>query len=130
MATRTQAREAVVSLLYAFNSGNDSIRKFAPDILQQRHIRNKQKAFALSLFDGVLKHLIEIDSVIKKLLKEWDFERLGEIEKAILRLGVFEILYSDVDRAVIINEAIEISKIFGSENSARFINGVLDALKK
>ncbi|RAX59266.1 N utilization substance protein B [Helicobacter monodelphidis] len=130
MATRTQAREAVVALLYAYHTGNQEIRKFAVEILEERHIKNRQQQFALSLFDGTLQNLEQIDKVIKQALKEWDFNKLGEMERAILRLGTFEILYSETDRAVIINEAVELSKVFGGENAPRFINGVLDGIPK
>jgi len=130
MATRHQAREAVVSLLYAFESGNIDIRKFAIDILDEQKIRNKQQEFALELFDGTISHITSIDAAISKNLQEWDFSRLGAMEKAILRLGAFEILFCNTDRAVIINEAVELSKKFGTEKSPKFINGVLDALKK
>ena len=130
MATRHQAREAVISLLYAYESGNIEIRKFAIDILDEQKIRNKQQEFALDLFDGIIKNIIAIDEAISANLQEWDFNRLGEMEKAILRLGAYEILFCNIDRAVIINEAVELSKKFGTDKSPKFINGVLDALKK
>ncbi|CAE09447.1 transcription antitermination factor NusB [Wolinella succinogenes] len=129
MATRAQAREAVVSLLYAYDMGNTEIRKFAIELLEEKRIKNRQQEFALELFDGTIAHLGEIDEEIKKHLKEWDFSRIGDMERAILRLGTFEIVYSGVDRAVIINEAVELSKTFGNDNSPRFVNGVLDALR-
>lgn len=130
MATRHQAREATVGLLYAYDLGNEEIGKFADNILEEKKIRHKQKEFALSLFAGVLSHLPPIDEEIAKSLKKWEIDRLGAIEKAILRLGVYELLFTDTDRAVVINEAIEISKDLGSDQSAKFINGVLDAIKK
>jgi len=128
MATRQHAREAVVGLLYAYETGNSEIRKHAVDILDEKKIKNRQQEFALGLYDGVMAHLGQIDEAIVKHLKEWDFERIGDMEKAILRLGTYEIVYSGVDRAVIINEAVELAKTFGNEHSPRFINGVLDAV--
>ena len=71
-----------------------------------------------------------IDTAIVKHLKDWDFDRLGSIERATLRLGAYEIMYGELDSAVIINEAIEVTKAFGSEQSPKFINGVLDAISK
>ena len=130
MATRHHARMAVVSLVYAFDLGNQSIADYTDEILEDKKIRNKQKEFALTLFRGVMDHLEEIDKQIVSHLKEWDFERLGSIERATLRLGAFEILFSELDSAVVINEAIEIIKAFGSEQSPKFINGVLDAIAK
>ncbi len=130
MATRHQAREAVIGLLYAYDLGNPEIKKFAEDILEEKKIRNKQREFALSLFKGAVEHLETIDEAIKKHLESWDIERLGHIEKAILRLGVYELLYTDLDPAIVINEAVELAKKLGAEQSPKFINGVLDAIAK
>jgi len=130
MATRHQARMAVVSLLYAYDLGNQSIADFSDEILEEKKIRNKQRDFALDLFKGVTEHLEEVDSAIITHLKDWDFDRLGSIERATLRLGAYEIMFGELDSAVIINEAIEVMKAFGSEQSPKFINGVLDAISK
>jgi len=130
MATRHQARMAVVSLLYAYDLGNQTIADFSDEILEEKKIRNKQRDFALDLFKGVTEHLAQIDEAIVKHLKDWDFDRLGSIERATLRLGGYEIMFGELDSAVIINEAIEVAKAFGSEQSPKFINGVLDAISK
>ncbi|MGD9971128.1 MAG: transcription antitermination factor NusB [Sulfuricurvum sp.] len=131
MATRHQARMAVVSLLYAYDLGNQSIADFSDEILEEKKIRNKQRDFALDLLKGVIEQLGAIDeAIVKHLTKDWDFERLGSIERATLRLGAYEIMFGDLDSAVVINEAIEITKAFGTEQSPKFINGVLDAIAK
>ncbi len=130
MATRHHARMAVVSLLYAYDLGNGNIADHTAEILEEKKIRNKQKDFALSLYDGVMENLPKIDEAIIKHLKDWDFERLGSIERATLRLAGYEILFGDLDSAVVINEAVEITKAFGTEQSPKFINGVLDAISK
>ncbi|MFT7860613.1 MAG: transcription antitermination factor NusB [Sulfurimonas sp.] len=130
MATRHHARMAVVSLLYAYDLGNGNIAEHTDEILEEKKIRNKQKDFALTLYEGVMSELPACDKAIEEHLKEWDFERLGAIERATLRLAAYEILFSDLDNAVIINEAVEITKSFGTEQSPKFINGVLDAISK
>ncbi len=130
MATRHHARMAVVSLLYAYDLGNQSISDFSDEILEEKKIRNKQREFAMDLFTGVMEHLEKIDEKIVESLTDWDFDRLGAIERATLRLGAYEILFGELDSAVIINEAIEITKAFGTEQSPKFINGVLDAVAK
>lgn len=130
MATRHQARMAVVSLLYAYDLGNQTIADFSDEILEEKKIRNKQRDFALDLFKGVTEHLAKVDEAIVKHLKDWDFDRLGSIERATLRLGAYEIMFGELDSAVIINEAIEVAKAFGSEQSPKFINGVLDAISR
>jgi len=130
MATRHHARMAVVSLLYAHDLGNQSIADFSDEILEEKKIRNKQRDFALELFRGVMDNIKAIDEKIIANLTDWDFERLGSIERATLRLGAYEILFGELDSAVIINEAIEITKAFGTEQSPKFINGVLDAIAR
>ncbi|SQB97997.1 transcription termination protein [Helicobacter fennelliae] len=129
MATRTQAREAIIGLLYGYEIGNDDIKKSAITILEEKKIRNKQQEFALCLFNGITQCLPQIDELIKSHLKEWDFSRLGRIEKSILRLGVYELIYTQTDTPIIINEAIELAKIYGEENAPKLINGVLDSIK-
>jgi len=130
MATRTQARTAVVQMLYALDLGNDMSNQ-AKEYLEERKIKGQKAEFALNLFRGVLEHLEEIDDAIKNhLSKDWEFDRLDNVDKAILRLGVYEILFTDLPYQVAINESVEIAKLMSSENSTRFINGVLDRIAK
>ncbi len=130
MATRHQARTAVVGLLYAYDLGNENIAKFSDEILEEDKIRNKQRDFSHQLFDGTIENLEMIDEEIKKHLNEWDYESIGKVEKAILRLGAYEILIAKTDRAIIINEAVELAKALADDKSPKFINGVLDAIGK
>ncbi len=130
MATRTQARESVIGLLYAYDLGNEAIAKFADEILEDKKIRNKQKDFALTLFNGTIENLLEVDKEIEEHLKQREISDVGSVEKAILRLSIYEILFSELDKAIIINEAIELSKRLASDNAPRFINGVLDSIQK
>jgi N utilization substance protein B len=121
---------AVVSLLYAFDLGNGNIAEHTDEILEEKKIRNKQKDFAIALYEGVMQNIEACDKAIIEHLKDWDFERLGTIERATLRLATYEILFGALDSAVVINEAVEITKAFGTEQSPKFINGVLDAISK
>ncbi len=130
MATRHQSRTAVVGLLYAYDLGNENIAKFSDEILEEGKIRNKQREFAHGLFSGTIENLEMIDAEVKKQLKEWDYEGIGKVEKAIMRLGAYEILVAKTDRAIIINEAVELAKELADEKSPQFINGVLDAIGK
>jgi len=130
MATRHQARAAVVGLLYAYDLGNTEISKFFEDILEEKKIRNKQREFSAKLFKGTIDNLDTIDSEIKKHIKGWDFDELGRIEKAILRLATYEILIDKNERPIVINEAIELAKELADDKSHQFINGVLDAVGK
>lgn len=130
MVTRTQARGAVVELLYAFESGNEEIKKIASSMLEEKKIKNNQLAFALSLFNGVLEKMAEIDALIEPHLKDWDFKRLGSMEKAILRLGAYEIGFTPTQNPIIINECIELGKLYAEPNTPKFLNAILDSLSK
>jgi N utilization substance protein B len=130
MATRHQSRESVITLLYAKDVGNENIDKFVDEILEDKKIRNQQKEFARSLFEGVVANLEEIDIEINSHLKEYKIDGIGNIERAILRLGTYEIIKTDLDKAVIINESIELCKSLASDTAPKFINGVLDAIKR
>ena len=130
MATRHQARRAVIGLLYAYDLGNESIERFSDDILEESKIRNRQREFSYRLFNGTVKNLKMLDSEIKKHLESWDYDDIGKVEKAILRLGCYEIMIESTDRAVVINEAVELAKELADEKSPKFVNGVLDAVGK
>lgn len=129
MATRHQARTAVVGLLYAYDLGNENIANFSDEILEEGKIRNKQKEFSETLFEGTIENLEMIDAQIEDHLKDWDYAGIGKVEKAIMRLGAYEILVAKTDKAIIINEAVELAKTLADEKSPQFINGVLDALE-
>lgn len=119
-----------MGLLYAYDLGNESIANFSDVILEDKKIRNKQKDFALSLFDGTIKNLETIDKEIEEHLKKREISDVGSVEKAILRLSIYEILFSDLDKPIVINEAIELSKRLASDNAPKFINGVLDSIER
>lgn len=128
MATRHQVREAVISLLYARDMAGEE-DNFKDEFLEDKKIRNRQKDFANSLFNGVVINLSKIDESLNLYLSEYKIDEVGEIERAILRLGAYEILFTKIDKAVVINEAIELAKDMAGDNSPSFINGVLDNLK-
>jgi N utilization substance protein B len=128
MATRTQARQSVVGLLYAYDLGNTKIYDFIDDILEDKKIRNKQKQFAINLFKGVISNIEEIDKHIVKHLNNRKIENIGYVEKAILRLSIYEMIFSKLDKPIVINEAIELSKILAGDNAPKFMNGVLDQI--
>jgi N utilization substance protein B len=130
MATRHQARTAVVGLLYAYDLGNENISKYSDVILEEDKIRNKQREFSNRLFKGTIDNLLTIDSEIQKHLKGWNYQSIGKVEKSIMRLATFEIMIDGTDKRIIINEAIELAKALADDKSPRFINAVLDAIGK
>jgi transcription antitermination protein NusB len=130
LATRTQARESVIGLLYAYDLGNEGIVKFVDEILEDKKIRNKQKEFALNLFNGVVDNLVKIDEEIVSHLNQGILTDIGSVEKSILRLAVYEIQYAELEKAIIINEAIELAKKLASDGAPKFMNGLLDKVEK
>lgn len=130
MATRTQARESVIGLLYAYDLGNEGIAKFVDEILEDKKIRNQQKEFALKLFNGTIENIECIDKEIITHLNQGTLEDIGSVEKSILRLAVYEILFEDLQKAIVINEAIELSKRLASDGAPKFVNGLLDKIVK
>jgi len=87
--------------------------------------------YAKSLVTGTLEHLEEIDLLIRQQAEHWRLERMPAVDRNILRLAIYEFLYeTDVPKLVILDEAIELAKAFGSEQSGRFVNGVLDGVLK
>ncbi|EBH4138798.1 transcription antitermination factor NusB [Campylobacter jejuni] len=129
MATRHQVRQSVISLLYAFEL-NSQNNVFVDEILDEKKIRNEQKNFTLNLYNGILDNLNNIDETLNSFLNDNQITALGHVERAILRLGAYELLFTDTPSAIVINEAIELAKELAKDNSPKFINGVLDALIK
>ena len=88
-------------------------------------------AFARLLIQGALENLPEIDAIITGQLENWDFERLNRVDRALLRLSVYCLLHQrDIPPTVTIDEAVDISKTYGTADSYRFVNGVLDGVRK
>ncbi len=129
MATRHQVRQSVISLLYALEM-NEKNENFINEFLDEKKIRNEQKNFTLSLYQGISQNISNIDENLNFHLNENEIAKLGHIERAILRLGAYEILFTDTPSAIVINEAIELAKELANDNSPKFINGVLDSLTK
>jgi transcription antitermination protein NusB len=87
--------------------------------------------FARLLVQGTLENLSEVDDAITNQLKNWDFNRLSRVDLAIMRMSVYALLYqSDIPASVTIDEAVDIGKEFGTDDSYKFINGVLDGIRR
>jgi N utilization substance protein B len=87
--------------------------------------------YAASLVSGTMRHIVDIDKRIRDHLRNWDFSRISYVDKAVLRFSIYSLLHeNDVPVKVVINEAVEIVKLFGGEDSYKFVNGLLDAVKR
>ena len=130
MATITHAREAVIQTLYALDAGNDKAIEQFEDILKDKKIKQQKAEFARILLKGVIKNKDEIDDIIKNHLIDWDFDRLDKVDKQILRVGVYELKFTDTPYQIIINESVKIAKNFSEDKAKSFINGILDKIAK
>ena len=124
-----QARITALQTLYEYDTAHHDV-----DAVLQRHAEERQLSarvaeYAGELAHGVLEHLDEIDTTIQEVAPEWPIAQMARIDKNILRLAIFEILYNNsVPAKAAINEAVELAKSFGSDTSSRFVNGVLGTI--
>jgi len=88
------------------------------------------RAFANRLFEGTAREISALDELIVKHAENWRFERLAAIDRAILRLAIYELRATDTPPKVVLNEAVDLAKKFSSEDSGAFVNGILDAFRK
>lgn len=131
MGSRRSARILALQALYQIDIGNKKIGDvLALDWLDKEYDKDTL-AFARKLIRGYVKNKGLIDNTIRKQLEHWDLERLSYIDRAILRFSTFSLFFQDdVPDTVIINEAVDLAKLFGTDDSYRFVNGVLDGIRK
>ena len=124
---RSQAREKAMIILYQidFYIKNNIEYDIEQVIKENLEIDN---TFVRNVVNGVLENVKEIDNKIKKYLDGWDLDRLGKTDKAILRLGAYEIIYFDTPNIVAINEAISLAKKYSDDKVVKLINAVLDKI--
>jgi N utilization substance protein B len=131
MAKRSRAREVALQLLFQRdhnpNVARAGLERFAHDRLRDPAL----ELFCLSLYDGVLTHLEEIDRGLAEAAENWRLPRMATVDRNVLRLGAFEVLFApDTPAGVALDEAIELSRRYGSKDSPGFVNGVLDRLRQ
>ena len=129
MKARRRARAMVLQCLYELDFTSHSFDEAFRHRLKAQPLSNHNERFARSLGKGVTLHREELDQIIAELAPEWPIDQIAAIDRNILRLAVYEMLFeSDTPKKVAINEAVELAKQFGGESSPRFINGVLGNL--
>lgn len=136
MASRHLSRSIALQSLYEWDFWGKK-----PELLEAIVKRNieefgpglEDQTFVWQLITGVISHIVDLDKIIEKAAPEWPLSQITIIDRNVLRLGLYELLYEDkkeVPPKVAINEAIELAKTFGGENSGKFINGVLGTVFK
>jgi len=135
MANRHLARSTVLQALYEWDFGGQTIK--AEEILKRDASEfapgAQSDGFMKSLLNGIISKQTDLDNIITKAAPEWPIEKISVMDRNILRLGLYELLFADREQVppkVAINEAIELAKKFGGETSGKFINGVLGAVYK
>lgn len=137
MGTRRKAREAALQFLFQDDFSAET--QLSLDGIEERfelfcglyQVSRKAREYTLALLCQTLEHLESIDELIRENAKNWRLERISITDRNLLRLAVSEMVYSsDVPHQVAINEAVEIAKRYGSDDSPAFVNGILDAVQK
>ena len=125
---RRAARQCVLEALFAYQfSKNDTVDQLVSENPQLK----SNNDFIYSLYDGVLEHTKLTEGIIKSHLENWDIDRIAQIDKILLKMGICEIYFiDDIPPKVTISEMVEIAKIYSTDESPVFINGILDAVFK
>ncbi len=128
-SNRHLARTCVMQTLFAYEFRGGTAKKILETVLKEFAPKIKNADFAYELLEGIQKHKKTILKIIQENAPQWPIDKIAPIDRAILEIGVYEILYAkEVPPVVAINESVEIAKHFGDTNSSKFINGVLSSV--
>jgi N utilization substance protein B len=131
MGNRRKARILAFQALYSWEISSTEMEDLFQYDWAKEDLTDDVKVFASFLIKGAIENLPEIDQLIKDSLRNWDFARLEKVSLAILRMSIYALMYQkDIPPKVVIDEAVEITKEFGTDDSYRFVNGILDNIKK
>ena len=129
MHQRRKAREIALQVLYTLDVHQGDLRGVIDRFWGNFDAPEEARTFSTVLVEGVWNHREQIDNLISGSSENWSMSRMSRVDKSILRMAVYELLFcEDIPPKVTLNEAIDLGKVYGSENSGAFINGILDAL--
>ncbi len=133
--SRRRGREAALQMLYQWEVGRTDPARvletfWSIDGPGDRPVGDRARAFAERLFSGTVADLQRIDDLIAGSTENWRPERMGAVDRLIIRLGVHEILVGETPPAVVINEALDMARTFSTDDAVRFVNGVLDGINR
>lgn len=126
--SRKKAREYVMKQVFAMDISGELTSENVK-ILQEENMVKDQEEYIKNILKMMIENLDKIDAMIKKY-STWDFDRMSKVDIAILRVAITEILYTNIPDSVSASEAVELAKVYGTENSYRYINGILSSLIK
>lgn len=131
MGGRRLSREMSLKVLFQIDLANTNMEETLKYTFQNDNLLDEVKEFTLLLVKGVLSNSSEIDKVIDKYTNNWSLERINNVDRNILRIAIYEILYlKNIPKSVSINEAVELAKKYGTKSSFSFVNGVLGKIDK
>tara|TARA_A100001015_G_scaffold319799_1_gene443920 strand:+ start:296 stop:721 length:426 start_codon:yes stop_codon:yes gene_type:complete len=125
MSKRSNSRKLAMRMLYQFSIRSEHTIASIAESMETNAFAEDTVSWAITLSETVVNHLDMIDSVIESLAIEWNLERIHLIDKALLRLGIAEIKFIETPFQVVMNEIIELSKEYSTDDSPKFINGIL-----
>jgi N utilization substance protein B len=130
MSRRSRAREVALQMLFEDDVNPRASVEQTKAFLAARLHSPDLEEFCLSLILGVRRNQSELDALLGQTADNWSLERMAATDRNVLRLGAYELLYTDTPGRAVINEAVELAKRYGSANSAPFVNGILDKFLK
>jgi N utilization substance protein B len=131
MGARRKARELALQMLYQHDLSGNSPDTILSTFEELQKSKPNTREFATRIFRGTVEHLPDIDQMIVAQADNWRLSRMAVVDRNIIRMSIYEFLHeNDTPKLVIIDEAIEIAKKFGTQKSSQFINGILDGILK
>jgi transcription antitermination protein NusB len=130
MSRRSRAREVALQILFEDDVNPRGTVEALTSFLKARLNSPDMEEFCLSLILGVRRNQSEIDAQLNSVATNWSVGRMAATDRNVLRLGAYELQFTETPFKVVINEAVELAKRFGNANSAQFVNGILDKLKR
>jgi transcription antitermination protein NusB len=131
MGARRKARELALQMLFQYDMSGNQPDQIIDTFEELQKSKPNTREFAMKIFRGTVEHVATLDEMIQNQAENWRLSRMSTVDRNIIRMSVYEFLHeADTPKLVIIDEAIEIAKKFGTQKSGQFINGILDGILK
>src|SRR5277367_5404690 len=130
MSLRSKSREFAMQMIFQWDMSQQEPAKLEGKFWLAAKAADSTRAFANRLLEGTTRESASLDALITEHAENWKFDRLSAIDRAILRLGIYELRFTDTPPKVVMNECVELAKKFSSEDAGSFVNGILDAVYK
>jgi len=131
MGSRRKARECALQILFQLEFSPDRLEEILQDYWSAQPVKPEIKEYATWLVEGIKQHKVEIDQTIEKASEHWRLDRMAMVDRNILRMAVFELIFEkNLPPPIIIDEAIEVARKYSGQEAAVFVNGILDGIYK